>query len=272
MLQRLLLAFLLPAALGSCGGGGGDGGGSPPPKLPVAAQAANLTTANAPNFANAVDVAARMAATMRLGPFLSGTLAPGTLLDGGCAAIGSSPATVVVTPFVPPTTASVTGTATFSNFDHCFGMRLSGAASLSGTMVGAQVISFNFTFTNLSFTAGAQVFQLAGSASLQFVTLPFGGAKYVMTLDGTVSGAGSFQLSGFRVESTLSAGLEDLLISGRLTMADGFVDIAPTASPVELFVTASGLQNGSVTMTGATTIATAFFHGATAPTITIAPR
>jgi len=271
MLQRLLLAFLLPAALGSCGGGG-DAGGSPPPKLPVAAQAANLTTANAPNFANAVDVAARMAATMRLGPFLSGTLAPGTLLDGGCAAIGSSPATVVVTPFVPPTTASVTGTATFSNFDHCFGMRLSGAASLSGTMVGAQVISFNFTFTNLSFTAGAQVFQLAGSASLQFVTLPFGGAKYVMTLDGTVSGAGSFQLSGFRVESTLSAGLEDLLISGRLTMADGFVDIAPTASPVELFVTASGLQNGSVTMTGATTIATAFFHGATAPTITIAPR
>jgi hypothetical protein len=265
VLRRLFLGLLVPAVVGSCGGGG-DGAGNPP-LLPVSTQA-NLTTANAPAFANSVGVAARMAATMRLGQPLTLTATPGTLTDGGCFAIGAGQATVMVT----PSTGSVGGTTNYSNFDHCFGMRLTGTANVSGTLNSPQINTLNFSFTNLSFAAGAQTYQLSGSASLQWIPAPFGGANYVMTLNGTVSGAGSFQLDNFAVNSTISAGLEDLLISGRLTMTDGFVDIAPTTTHPQLAVPSSGLQNGSVQMTGATTIATVFFNGAAAPSISIAPR
>jgi hypothetical protein len=265
MLRRLFLGLLVPAAVASCGGGGGgDGGGSP--LLPVSTQA-NLTTANAPAFATSVGVAARMAATMRLGQPLT-LITPGTLTDGGCFASGAGQATVMVT----PPTGSVGGTTNYSNFDHCFGMRLTGTANVSGTLNSSQINTLNFSFTNLSFAAGAQTYQLSGSASLQWASPAGGVANYVMTLNGTVSGAGSFRLDNFAVNSTISAGQEDLLISGRLTMADGFVDIAPTATHPQLVQLSAGLQSGSVQMTGATTIATVFFNGGLPPSISIVPK
>jgi len=93
-----------------------------------------------------------------------------------------------------------------------------------------------------------------------------------MTLNSTVSGARSFRLDNFRVDSDLATGIEHLFISGRLTLADGFVDIAPTANRIDLPMPSSGLQSGTVQMTGATTIATVFFNGNLAPSISIAPR
>jgi len=270
MLQRLLLGLLVPVAVASCGGGGGGGGGPPPPSL---SSQANLTSANAPAYATSVDLATRLAATMRLGQFLTATATPGTYTDGGCFAGGSAPANIVVT----PATGTVTGTVTYSSFDQCVGLRLNGTANISGTLnVGGQVDTFNFTFSGLSFTAlsGGQIYQMSGSATLQWVPGNLGAVSWVMTLNATVSGAASLRLENFVVNADVAAGVNHVLISGRLAMAEGFVDIAPTGAPVDLPQLSTGLQNGSVRMTGATTIATAFFNGGgVPPTITsIVPR
>jgi hypothetical protein len=96
----------------------------------------------------------------------------------------------------------------------------------------------------------------------------------VRTLVGCpASGKAGFQLDNFRVDSEMAAGIENLFLSGRLTMADGFVDVGPRATRVELPVPSTGLQNGGVLMTGATTVATVFYNGGSdAPAISIAPR
>jgi len=271
MLRGLFLGLLVLAGA-SCGGGGGGGGGgsNPPPQFP--SSQANLTSANAQSYATSVDLAARMAATLRLGQFLTSTATLGTLTDPGCRAIGAGAATINVT----PPTGSVTGTASYSNFDQCFGIRLTGTANVNGTLVGTQVDSLNLTFSNVTFTTtgGGPSYQMSGSASLQYMSGGSGSSSYVMTVNATVSGGASFKLDGFRIDSAFAAGLENLFISGRLTLADGFVDITPTASRVELPIPSAGLQNGTVQLTGATTIATAFFNGGTVPPsiISIVPR
>lgn len=265
MLKAVCLSLFALVALASCGGGSDDGG-EPSPNFPTTQ--ASLTSTNAPSYASSVGLAARMAATMRLGPILNVTATPGTFTDLGCAGVGGGPATLTVS----SSAGTVTGTATYSNFDRCLGMRLSGAASVTGTMSGTQVQTANYTFTNLGFVAAGQTFQMSGTGSLQWITV---GSPdiYVITLNATVTGAALFRLDNFRVESQVSAGLENLLITGRLTMSDGFVDLAPNTPTIELPVPGTALQNGSLRMTGATTIATVFFNAAPAGTsITIAPR
>ena len=186
--------------------------------------------------------------------------------------VGGGPATLTVT----PSSGSVTGTLSYSSFDRCLGMRLSGSGSVTGTLLSTtQVDVLNFTFGAITFTATGQTFTMSGSASIDWASPASGIAAYVMTLNATVSGSSSFRLENFRVDSEIAAGIETLSISGRLTMTDGFVDITPRASPprVELAVpSTTGLQNGGVVMTGATTVATVFFNGAAAPNISIAPR
>jgi hypothetical protein len=265
MLRRVFLAVLVPAAVVSCGGGGGDDSPAVPPSTPAA-----LTTVNAPTFATAVDLAARMAATLRIGPTLSTTFTPGTLQDSGCFALGSSPATIVVS----PSTGSVSGTVAYSSFDQCFGLKLGGTASITGILNVTQVDRLNFTFSNLSFTASGQTYQMGGSASLQWNLGVGGSANYVMTLNATVSGTRSFRLDNFRVDADLAAGVQHVFISGRLATSEGFVDISPTATRVDLFIPSAGLSNGSVQLTGATTIATVFFNGGGVPpsVISVVPR
>ena len=65
--------------------------------------------------------------------------------------------------------------------------------------------------------------------------------------------------------------MENVLISGRLTTAQGFVDIA-SAARLELPFPRAGLQHGSLTMTGAGEIATVRYDGTLAPSVTISPR
>jgi hypothetical protein len=264
-LQSLPILFAV-LALASCSGGGDDGSGSPDGSFPNSA--ANITSANATSYANAVALAARMAATMHIGPILNNTATPGTYQDLGCVGVGGGPATLTVNPATGP----VTGTLTYSAFDRCFGMRLAGTASVIGNLSGTQVQNANLTFTNLTFTAGTQTFQMSGTAALQWIAVG-SPTIYGLTLNATVSGGSSFRLDNFRVDSTVNAGQELLAITGRLTMVDGFVDVAPGTATVELPAPGTGLQNGSVRMTGATTIATVFYNPPpAAPNITIVPR
>jgi hypothetical protein len=88
---------------------------------------------------------------------------------------------------------------------------------------------------------------------------------------GTPIGTPSSGWIHFQINSELAAGLENVLIAGRLTTAQGFVDIAST-TPLELPFPGAGLQNGSLLMTGAGEIATVHYNGSLAPDVTIAPK
>ena len=203
---------------------------------------------------------------MRLGEFMVPVVG-NTFSDGGCGAIGAGQATVVLS----ASTGSVTGTATYTTFDRCFNMLVNGTASLDGTMqAGGEIDTMNFSFTSLAFNSANETIQAAGTAALNW-TSALGASSYLITLNATSSGTASFKVDNFLVGSQLTAGIENIFISGRLTTSDGFVDIATVISP-QLFVPSTGLQGGQITMTGVSTIATVTYNGPIAPTISIAPR
>ena len=266
-IRQLLIVLSLGAVAGlsSCGGGGG---GSSHPGFPTIP--ANLTAANAPTFARFVDLAARAGATMRLGEFLTNT-GPNTFSDGGCLAIGSSPATISLN----APTGSVSGTATYLAFDRCFGMRVNGTANVTGTMqIGNRVDAMSFNFSspnNLTFVAGTETIQASGTAALDWTSVA-PDATYVMTLNATASGAASFRVENFRIDSQVVGITDSMLLSGRLTTSDGFVDIAAGPTRLSLPGPTTGLQGGQITMTGATTIATVLYNAPGNIIITIAPR
>jgi hypothetical protein len=264
----VLLSLAALAALSSCGGGG-DGSppaAPPPPSFPTSQ--ANLTSANAPTFARFAELAVRAAASARVGEFLTGPVGAGTFTDGGCfAATGGQTTLALNSP-----TGNVSGTATFANFDRCYGMRLSGSASVTGTLAaGNRVDAMSFTFTNFSYASTGTALQLSGTIALDWISI-LPDSRYVMTVNATASGAGQFRVDNFQVDSVLVAGREDLLISGRLTTSEGFVDITAGPTRVELPSPSTALQNGSVIMTGTTTTANVRYNGALAPTITVSPR
>jgi hypothetical protein len=264
----VLLSLAALAGLSSCGGGG-DGGPATTP-LPIAfpTTQANLTSANAPTFARFAELAVRAAASARVGEFLTGPVGAGTFTDGGCGAQGAGQATLALN----APSGNVSGSATFVNFDRCYGLRLSGSASVTGTLVpGNRVDAMNFTFTNFSYASTGTALQLSGTIALDWTSVP-PASTYVSTMNATASGAGQFRVENFQVNSQLVAGREDLLISGRLTTSDGFVDITPGPTRVELQIPSTALQNGSVIMTGATTTASVRYQGLAAPNITISPR
>jgi hypothetical protein len=266
MPARQFLIVLSLAGLTSCGGGG-DGGNSGPHGAFPGTQA-NLTAANAPTFARLAELAARAGATVRLGEFLT-SVTGNTFTDGGCGAGGQA------TLALNAPSGAVSGTATYTNFDRCFGMRANGTANVTGTLqTGNRVDAMSFTsFTGLAFTTGSETIQASGTAALDWTSVA-PDSTYVMILNATTSGAASFQLENFRIEGQSGgAGVENISISGRLTTADGFVDISTvaTARP-QLFVPSSGLQGGQVIMTGTTTVATVTYNGPAPATFNIVPR
>lgn len=265
----VLLSLAALAALSSCGGGG-DGSPPaatpPPPNFPTTQ--ANLTSANAPTFARFAELAVRAAASARVGEFLTGPVGAGTFSDRGCFAQGAGQATLGLN----ASTGNVSGTATFVNFDRCYGLRLSGSASVTGTLAaGNRVDAMSFTFTNFSYASTGTALQLSGTIALDWISIA-SDARYLIVMNATASGAGQFRVDNFQVDSVLVTGREDLLISGRLTTSEGFVDITPGPTRVELPSPSTALQNGSVIMTGATTTASVRYQGLAAPNITISPR
>jgi hypothetical protein len=93
-----------------------------------------------------------------------------------------------------------------------------------------------------------------------------------MTLNAAASGAASFAVESFLIDSQIVAGRENVFISGRLTTSEGYVNIAVGPSRLELPIgPSSALQNGQITMTGANTVATVVYNGSAPPTITFPP-
>ena len=267
-IRRIHIALSLAALAGSASCGGDSDGTVTGSHTAFPTTQADVTSLNAPTFARFVDLSARAGATMRLGETLTGVSTPFT--DAGCVGGGGGQASITLDTSSGP----VNGTATYTNFDRCFGMRVTGTASVTGTMVqpGSFVDLMNFTFGSLGFTAGSESIQASGTAALDWTSvLPT--SSYFITLNATTSGTAAFQLQNFRIDGqSAGAGVENISITGRLTTSDGFVDIATVTSP-QLFVPSTGLQGGQVTMTGVSTIATVTYNGPIAPTIiSIAPR
>lgn len=264
--RQLLVVLSVGALVGLTACGGGGDGSSSGSHTAFPTTPANVTSSNAPTFARFVDLATRAGATMRLGEVLSGAGSPFT--DGGCFALGAGQATVALN----ASTGPVSGTATYTSFDRCFGIRVTGTSNVTGTMQAGNLVDLmNFTFGSLTFTAGSDAIQASGTAALDWTSVP-PSSSYFITLNATTSGTAAFQLQDFRIDGqSAGAGIENISITGRLTTSDGFVDIATVTSP-QLFNPSTGLLGGQVTMTGATTIATVTYNGPLAPTISIAPR
>jgi len=259
------LAVLMVVSGGGCGGSSG-------PALGTAA--ATLNSSNVATFAGFVNLATIGGATTRVGPTLNVTAAPGTLQDLGCVGVGGGPATFVV---APPSGGNVTGNATYSNFDRCVGLRLNGTAGVTGTLNGTTNVDvFSLTPTGFTYTrtGNGDVFRASGTLALRWKPSVQGSAGYFMTIDATVSDSNQsalFRLDNFQIDSDLAAGVENVLISGRLTTVDGFVDIS-SGSRLDLPSPSSGLGPGSLTMVGATQIATVNYAGNGISTVTIAPK
>jgi hypothetical protein len=269
-LKQVLVVLWIAALAGlsSCGGGDGSPPAATPPPPTFPTTQANLTNVNAPTFARFAELAVRAAASARVGEFLAGPAGAGTFTDGGCGAQGAGQATLGLN----APTGNVSGSATFVNFDRCYGLRLSGSASVTGTLApGNRVDAMNFTFTNFSYASTGTALQLSGTIALDWTSVPPASA-YVITMNATASGAGQFKVENFQVNSEVVAGRENVLFSGRLTTSDGFVDISAGPTRVELPIPSTALQNGSVIMTGATTTASVRYQGLNAPSITISPR
>jgi hypothetical protein len=212
-------------------------------------------------------LATRLGAATRFGPSLNipGS-PPGALQQTGCLA---GTATFLLTPAGP---GPVSGSATYSGFDNCYFLPLNGTASVTGTLIGTtQVDSFTLTFSNFAYST---THRAAGTIMLTWKLSVLGSAGYIMTIDATVSDASQnplFKLDNFRIDSDVTAGLEQILVSGRLTVGQGFVDLGG-ANRLDLPFPSTGFQSGSLTMTGLSQIATVTYSGSGAFTTAIAPK
>jgi hypothetical protein len=259
-LARLSLVSLLGVA--ACGG-------STSSSSPLQATPATFDNSSVGSFGTFVALAARMGAGARFGPFLSVT-SSGALQQTGCLS-GSATFTV------SPSTGTVTGNMSYASFDNCYFVPLTGTATVTGTLAGTtQVDTFTLIFKDFAYaaTGSSEVFRAAGTMVIAWKPSFQGSAGYVMTLDAAVSdgsGKALFRLDGFRIDSDLAAGLENVLVSGRMTTDRGFVDVS-SANRLSLPFPSRGFSGGSLTLSGASQIATLSYIGDGAFTAQIGPR
>jgi len=266
-LCRLAFIFVTAGLLSGCGGGGGGGEGG---SVPLGTTAANLDNSNVGTFATYAALATRLGAATRFGPFLNIPASPpGALQYTGCLGGLGNTVTFILT----PSTGTVSGNATYSNFDNCYFLPLNGTASVTGTLIGTnQVDSFTLTFANFSYSS----FLASGTIMLTWKPSFQGSAGYIMAINATVSDASHnplFRLDNFQIDSNLSAGLESVLVSGRLTAVPGFVDLSSGTNRLDLPAPSTGFQSGALAMTGLSQIATVTYTGGMgAFTAVIAPK
>jgi hypothetical protein len=257
-LARLSLVGSL--ALFACGGSNSTLGSTP----------ATLDNSSVGSFGTFVALAARMGAGARFGPFLN-LVSPSVLQQTGCLS-GNATFTVSSTGAGP-----VTGNATYASFDNCYFLPLNGTATVTGTLAGiAQVDSFTLDFANFVYapTGSSDVFRAAGKMLISWKPSFQGSAGYVMTLDASVSDGNQkalFRLDGFHIDSDLAAGIENVLVSGRLTTDRGFVDVSSTNRLV-LDFPSHGFSSGSLDITGASQVATLTYTGEGTFTAQIRPK
>jgi len=245
-------------------------GGSSSSSSTLGSAPATLDNSSVGSFGTFVSLAARMGAGARFGPFLN-LVSPSVLQQTGCLS-GNATFTVSSTGAGP-----VTGTASYASFDNCYFLPLNGTATVTGTLASvAQVDSFTLDFTNFvySSTGSSDVFRATGKMVISWKPSFQGSAGYVMTLDASVSDANQkalFRLDGFHIDSDLAAGIENVLVSGRVTTDRGFVDVASTSRLVLPFPS-HGFESGSLDITGASQVATLTYGGEGTFTAQIRPK
>jgi hypothetical protein len=219
---------------------------------------ATLDNSTVGSYGSFVSLASRMGAGTRFGPFLNVTPA-GAMQQHGCL---SGDATFTL----GAATGPVTGSVSFAGFDNCYFLALNGTAAITGTLAGiAHVDSFTLTFSNLAYSAtgSSDIFRASGTLVIAWKPSFQGSAGYLMTLDATVTDASQktlFRLDGFRIDSDVTAGIESMLVSGRVTTDRGFVDVSST-NRLDLAFPSHGFSNGSLSLTGSTQVATLTFSG-----------
>jgi hypothetical protein len=258
------LSFVAVIVLAACGGSSSS-------TSPTAGTTpATLDNSSVGSFGTLLALAARMGAGARFGPFLN-LISPSVLQQTGCL---SGNATFTVSSTGP---GPVSGNASYASFDNCYLLPLNGTATVTGTLGGiAQVDSFTLEFANFAYAeaGSSEVFRAAGKMVISWKPQVLGSAGYLMTLDASVSDANQkalFRLDSFRIDSDLAAGIENVLVSGRLTTDRGFVDVAST-SRLALPFPSRGFESGSLDIAGASQVATLTYIGEGTFTAQIRPK
>ncbi|MFL5246492.1 MAG: hypothetical protein ACJ79V_01610 [Myxococcales bacterium] len=261
-LVRLSLVGLL--GLAACGGSNSSSLGATP---------ATLDNSAIGTFGTLVALSARMGAGARFGPFLN-LVSPSVLQQTGCL---SGNATFTLSATGAGGAGPVTGNANYASFDNCYFLPLNGTATVTGTLAGsAHVDSFTLEFANFAYspTGSSQVFRASGKMVISWKPSVQGSAGYLMRLDAVVSDENQkpvFRLDGFRIDSDLAAGIENMLVAGRLTTDRGFVDVSST-NRLELSFPSHGFGSGSLDITGASQVATLTYIGEGTFTAQIRPK
>lgn len=270
--MRHVVLALFGLLLAGCGGGGGGGSGGSATSSPPAVAAANLTAEAAEDFVAYTVFTLIGGATARIGPTLSvlSTTPQFAAQQSGClqgtvAIAGSRDAS-----------NNVNGTATFTNLENCFSLTLNGTATVEGQIGGTQVANLSLTFSDLIYTVTGTSDQtrVAGSMSIVWRSLGMGGIAYTMTINGDVFDGSTkiFSLQNFTIDSVMSAGVQDVLVSGRvIDPVYGYADISST-NRLALPSPSIGPSSGTFFITGSTQMATVTAMGSGNYAVAIGPK
>jgi uncharacterized delta-60 repeat protein len=228
-----LLSVCLPILVLACsGGGGGSGSGGAAPGGGGGGGAGGgsgaLNSANVAAFVSDATLATRlgMSTQVATNSFLNRNGSSATFTSTGCLS-GSA----VFSLMTDVSGNVVSGSGTYANFKNCAGLTVSGTTSVSGKIASAAPEFLDLTFTNLSYTptGGGGTFRLSGSVHLVFLPVNGGPVRYKMTIDATLFDQGNnvvLSLQGYFIDSSITAGIEDVVVSGGLAdAASGSVDV-----------------------------------------------
>lgn len=250
MILRKITIIAIVIFLSACGGGSD----ATPPNN----QQAILDSSNTETFITEVVKAMSLAMTVEFGPNLNSqnfNATPLLATQNGCL-LGN-----ISFSLTRGANNSVTGSGTYNNYENCIQLTLNGDIAISGTLITSRVEKFNSTFTNLSFTVTntATIYRLSGSIDLSWKPSVGGSAGYIMVLNGTLYNSGQnaeIKLENFSIDANLAAGVQYILVSGKLTHAThGYVDISSTKR-IDFHIPGVEPQSGEFVLTGKASKAT----------------
>lgn len=248
MIIRKIIFIAIALFLSSCGGGsGGNQGGTP-----INTQQATLDSNNTETIISEVVRALSLGITAEVGPNLNSpnfNASPLQLTQNGCLQGNISFS------LTKDLNNAVTGNGAYNTYENCAQLTLSGDVAVTGALVGSRIGNFNYTFTNLLFTVTNTTitYRFSGSIDLTWKPSVGGSAGYIMVLNGTLYDSGQntlFRVENFSIDANLAAGVQYILISGKLTHpVHGYVDIS-SINRIDFNIPGIEPQSGEFILTG----------------------
>lgn len=159
---------------------------------------------------------------------------------------------------------NIKGVNEYSNYDNCLFYRLNGITNIEGTVSRNRIEYLEFDFTNLSLlnTALDSADVLTGNMRLVWKPSIAGSSEYTLTMNTHLNHSNNQKvliLDNFIIESIISAGMQSILISGRVYNPEiGYVFV-DSSNPIVIHIPSQSFTSGQYTMTGRSEITTVIY-------------